>query len=133
MEQWNGGNVLWDGRSGSLHRFRTKKKRLDGVLQQDLARYDSAFVENIRAVDRRIATLVEQRRFLEKHREMPRAINGLEEEDGALQGIIDRLQSEIAEEKSRLRSADENIAFLAKNLSRSCSPSGSLASQKMTK
>jgi predicted Zn-ribbon and HTH transcriptional regulator len=95
-----------------LAQLQNEKIGLDDTLQKDLASYDSAFVENIRAVDRRIATLVEQRRFLERLREMPRAINDLEEEAGALQGTIDRLRSEIEEEKSRLHVADQNIVLL---------------------
>lgn len=78
-----------------------------------LARYDSAFVESVRALDREIATLVERRRSLEKLQEMPRAINQLEEQAGALQGQIDRIRSEISEERLRLRAADENIAAVA--------------------
>jgi hypothetical protein len=45
---------------------------------------------------------------------MPRAINELEEQAGALQGQIDRLRSSIDEERSRLRHADENVAVIAK-------------------
>src|SRR5258708_17428913 len=44
---------------------------------------------------------------------MPRAINALEEEAGALQGAIDRLRSAIDEERSRLRLAEENVAVIA--------------------
>jgi len=40
-------------RSGrQLERAETEKKQLDGQLQDELERYDSAFVENIRVIDR---------------------------------------------------------------------------------
>jgi hypothetical protein len=78
-----------------------------------LARYDSAFVESVRALDREVATLTERLRSLDTLQEMPRAINALEEEAGALQGTIDRLRSGIEEERSRLRLADENVAVIA--------------------
>jgi len=96
-----------------LKQLQTEKVDLDDTLQRELARYDSAFVESVRALDREIATLVERRRSLEKLQEMPRAINQLEEQAGALQGQIDRIRSEISEERLRLRAADENIAAVA--------------------
>jgi uncharacterized Zn finger protein (UPF0148 family) len=96
-----------------LRQLQLEKIGLDDTLQRELARYDSAFVESIRAVDREIATLVERRRSLEKLQEMPRAINELEEQAGALQGHIDRIRNEINEERSRLTAADENVAVVA--------------------
>jgi hypothetical protein len=85
------------------------KRQLDHQLQDELRRYDSAFVETIRGFDREIATLEERRRSLVQLQEMPRAISELEEKAGAAQGYIDRLRSTIEEERGRLRSADENV------------------------
>jgi rubrerythrin len=96
-----------------LEQLRAEKAGLDRMLERELARYDSAFVENIRAVDREIATLDERIRSLTKLQEMPRAINELEENAGALQGRIDRLRSAIDGERFRLRGADENVKALA--------------------
>jgi hypothetical protein len=96
-----------------LRQLQTEKVELDDALQRELARYDSAFIESVRALDREIATLVERRRSLDKLQGMPRAINELEEQAGALQGQIDRIRSEINEERLRLRAADENIAAVA--------------------
>jgi uncharacterized Zn finger protein (UPF0148 family) len=96
-----------------LAQLRAAKAALDQHLQQELARYDSAFVASIRAVDREVATLVERMRSLERLQEMPRAISELEEQAGALQGKIDRLRSAIDDERSRLRAADENVAIIA--------------------
>ena len=90
-----------------------KKGELDRQLQQDLARYDSAYIESIRFVDREIATLQERRRSLAQLSEMPRAVSELELQAGALQGRIDRLRTSVEEERQRLRSADENAQAIA--------------------
>jgi hypothetical protein len=60
------------------------KKPLDSKLQEELARYDSAFIESIRGVEREIATQVERIGSLRRLQQMPQAINVLEEEAGAL-------------------------------------------------
>jgi hypothetical protein len=49
---------------------------------------------------------------------MPKAVDDLEEEAGALQGSIDRLRTSIIEERDRLRSADANIATIASEFKR---------------
>lgn len=91
----------------------TTKSQLDRELQDQLARYDSAFVESVRVVDREIATLEERRRSLVQLQEMPRAISELEEQAGASQGRIDALRSMVEDERGRLRSADENARAIA--------------------
>jgi len=101
------------GSKRQFEQLRAEKSALDQTLQRELARYDSAFVESVRALDREVATLTERLRSLDSLQEMPRAINALEEEAGALQGTIDRLRSAIDEERSRLRVADENVAVIA--------------------
>jgi DNA repair exonuclease SbcCD ATPase subunit len=89
------------------------KIQLDQQLQDELRRYDSAFVESIRMIDREIAMLEERIRSLEQLQEMPRAISELEEQAGASQGIIDRLRSSIEEERSRLMAGDAKIRAVA--------------------
>ena len=96
-----------------LDQLREEKIAADRTLQRQLARYDSAFVESVRALDREVATLTERLRSLTKLQEMPRAINALEEQAGALQGTIDRVRHSIEEERARLRQADENVAAIA--------------------
>lgn len=96
-----------------LDKTLSEKGELDQRLQDELARYDSAFVESVRVVDREIATLIERRRALSQLQEMPRAISELEEQAGALQGRIDRLRSSAEEERQRLRFADENAQAVA--------------------
>ncbi len=96
-----------------LQRAESAKRQLDRQLQDELRRYDSAFIESIRAVDREIATLEERLRLLVQLQEMPRAISELEEQAGSSQGHIDRLRSQIEEERGRLRIADENARAIA--------------------
>jgi DNA repair exonuclease SbcCD ATPase subunit len=96
-----------------LQQASATKGELDEQLQQELALYDSAYIESIRLVDGEIATLRERRRSLVQLSEMPRAIGELEERAGALQGRIDRLRTSVEEERQRLRSADENAQAIA--------------------
>lgn len=96
-----------------LEQVQKQKVSLDKQLQEELARYDSAFIESIRGTEMEIATLVERIAFLQKLQQMPQAINALEVEAGALQGKIDGLRTSMAEERSRLRAADKNIEAIA--------------------
>lgn len=89
------------------------KRQLDSQLQDELRRYDSAFIESVREVDRKNATLEERLRSLVQIQEMPRAISELEGQAGASQGRIDQLRSEIEEERRRLRIGDENARAIA--------------------
>jgi rubrerythrin len=101
-----------------LAQAQERKALLDRRLQEELARYDSAFVESIRGAEREIATLAERIRSLRRLQQMPQAIDALEEEAGALQGRIDRLRSALADERNRLRAADANIAAIAAEFKR---------------
>lgn len=94
------------------------KESLDNQLQEELDRYDSAFVESIRGVDREIGTQLERISSLGRLQEMPQAINALEEEAGALQGRIDRLRTSLTEERDRLQAADANVAAIAAEFKR---------------
>lgn len=96
-----------------LDSLKSEKLSLDRTLQQELARYDSAFIESVRSLDRENATLTERIRSLEKLREMPKAINELEDQAAELQGKIDRTREAIDKEVERLRHADENVAAIA--------------------
>lgn len=89
------------------------KQQLDLKLQDELQRYDSAFLESIRDIDRTIATLEERLRSLVHLQGMPRAIGELEEQAGGLQGRIDRLRSTLEEERNRLHLADINAKMIA--------------------
>lgn len=100
-----------------LKQAEQQKVSLDKQLQEELVRYDSAFIESIRDTEREIATLVERITSLQRLQQMPQAINALEREAGALQGEIDGLRTSITEERSRLLAARENIAAIAGSLS----------------
>ena len=89
------------------------KRQLDSQLQDELRRYDSAFIESVREVERKIATLEERLRSLVQIQEMPRAISELEGQAGASQGRIDQLRSAIEDERRRLRIGDENARAIA--------------------
>lgn len=96
-----------------LEQLRAAKSELDRTLQHELARYDSAFVESVRGLDREAATLTERLRSLARLQEMPRAVDELEQQAGALQGEIDRVRSSLEEEGRRLRQADANASAIA--------------------
>jgi hypothetical protein len=96
--------------------MRSSKATLDESLQHELERYDSAFIESVRELDREVATLNERIRTLAKLQEMPKAIGDLEEQAGAIQGQIDRLRSSLEDERSRLSDADDNVSAISKKL-----------------
>jgi hypothetical protein len=96
-----------------LQRAESAKMQLDHQLQDELRRYDSAFVESIRAVDREIATLEERLRSFMQLKEMLMAVSDLERQAGESQGRIDELRSMIEEERRKLRFADENARAIA--------------------
>ena len=97
-----------------LQNVEREKMQLDKQLEDELARYDSAFVENIRGIEREIATLEERRRSLVQLQQMTKAIGEQEEKAGSLQGSIDSLRSKIEEERKKFRSADKNTQKIAK-------------------
>jgi hypothetical protein len=90
----------------------------DNELQRQLARYDSAFVESIRGIDRAVATLTERIRSLRQLQLMPEAITSLENEAARMQADIDRLREALDTERARLRSADDNIEAIAAEFKR---------------
>lgn len=102
-----------DKMNRQLEKMCAHKCRLDKTLQDELSRYDSAFIESIRGFDAEIAKLEERRLSLNRLQQMPQAISELEEQAGALQGSIDRLRNDFKEEKKRLQAADESIAAIA--------------------
>lgn len=101
-----------------LRRVQEEKQAFDLQLEQELARYDSAYVESIRDIERKIATLRERILSLVRLQQMPEAINALEEEAGALRGQIDSAKTLIDRERERLRNADKNIEALADEFKR---------------
>jgi len=102
----------------NLTKLLTYKTRLDTQLHEDLSNYDSAIIEEIRYADKTIATLEERIVSLKKLQSMPQAINKLEEDAGALQGIIDRLRTELENERERLSDADMTVKLIAAEFKR---------------
>jgi rubrerythrin len=86
-----------------------KKALLDEQLKEELKNYDSTFLASSREVERRIATLQERLRGLEKILRIPNAIVRLEEEADKLVSEEARLKRKIQEEKAKLTSADQYI------------------------
>jgi hypothetical protein len=89
------------------------KRHLDERLGSELSIYDSAFLGSVRGLDREIAALEERQISLQRLQRMPRAIDDLEEQAGALQGRIDRLRTELAEEREHLQAAEGNTTEIA--------------------
>lgn len=96
----------------ALEASQRQKVLLDRQLQDELARYDSAFVESIRAIEREVATLTERSTALLQLQRMPQAIDDIQQQAGELQGKVDLLRGQLLEEKQRLQSADANISAL---------------------
>ncbi|MDD2476149.1 MAG: DUF3732 domain-containing protein [Dysgonamonadaceae bacterium] len=101
-----------------LDKLICNKAHLDTQLQEDLSNYDSAIVEEIRYVDKIIATLEERIASLKKLQSMPQAINKLEKDAGALQGAIDILSTELENERKRLSEADAIVKKIADEFKR---------------
>jgi len=101
-----------------IEKLISKKTYLDIQLQDDLANYDSAIIEEIRYVDKDISKLEERIDLLKKLQSMPQAINKLIEETGSLQGIIDKLRIELENERNRLSNADTIVKLIADEFKR---------------
>ena len=80
-----------------LPQLQQQKREQDQQLQRELARYDSAYVESIRAVEREMATLEERIKSVQHLQQLPQAIDDLEQQAGALQGQVDLLRSLIVD------------------------------------
>jgi hypothetical protein len=101
-----------------LSQARERKATLDAQLQEELRRYDSGYVEAVRGAERQIATLSERLDSVRRLRQMPIAIDRLEEAAGSLAGTVERLRGAIKEERSRFREADSNIAAISAEFKR---------------
>lgn len=101
-----------------LKMLEKEKSEFDDRLQLELARYDSALIESMRASERDIATLTERMRSLERLQKMPEAIDSFEEEAGSLQGKIDLLRSTCNAERDRLKAADDNVGAISSEFKR---------------
>lgn len=91
---------------------RLEKQRLDRQLDEELAKYDSAFLAVTRDADRRTATLEERIRGLERFRKLPETISRLERDADNLLADQERLRRAIQEEHSSLVSANQLVGEL---------------------
>lgn len=87
---------------------REKKAIFDAQLTSELASYDSAFLARFREIERRIATLEEKKRNLEKVVKMPQAISQLITQATELRYKAEEIVDQIKLEMEKLYEA-ENI------------------------
>ncbi len=90
-------------------RLRQRKAELDSRLSDELSSYDSAYVSQSRELERRIATLEERQRGLEKTVRMLEAVDEYEREASQLAAEENRIKREIAAEKRKLTDAQEVV------------------------
>ena len=86
-----------------------RKKELDDRLTVELQRYDSAYVSEVRRIDSSIAELEERQASFRRLAELPRALVGMEEEAGRLQGELRSLRESYVAEQRRLARANDNV------------------------
>lgn len=104
--------------SERLARLEGRKADLDRTLSDAMQRYDSSFVESIRAVESERATLVERIAAFERLQEIPKALDEMEEQAGSIQGRIDLLRGQLQAERGRLQQADRVVAEIADEFKR---------------
>ncbi len=98
-----------ENQQASVFQLRSQKEELDRQLNRELQIYDSAYVSQIRGVDRLIGELEERLRQLGKLAELPRALEKMEVESGQIEGHIVNLKEAIRDERDLLRTADARI------------------------
>jgi DNA repair exonuclease SbcCD ATPase subunit len=89
----------------AVEKIRRQKAELDRHLDVESHTYDSNFLARSREVERRIATLEEQIRGLERVRRFPELVQSLASEADRLQGEINALRREMQEERGHLTQA----------------------------
>lgn len=95
-----------------VEQLREEKAEVDKELTDELRDYDSAFVAQTRQVDKKIATLEERVRNLQRLRQMPEAIEKLLREADQLKADEERIRRELREERASLTGAHEVIKDL---------------------
>lgn len=89
-----------------------KKMELDNQLTSELKNYESAYLSNIRSVDRDIATFQERIKGLSRLKEFPAEITNLENRIIELGKLEERIKKDIIKEKGELKRAEELIKDL---------------------
>jgi phage host-nuclease inhibitor protein Gam len=93
-------------RLGALTR---EKQDLDRQLSEELARYDSAYLSQVRAVDSEVARLEERLVGLDRLAGMPKAIERMEREVKKLELTIQHTKDAIDEEKAKIANVDKHV------------------------
>jgi hypothetical protein len=91
-----------------------KRQSFDVQLQNELSQYESVFLSNIREVDKRVATLEERIKSLNRLKMMPQEISRLEENALKLLKIENSLKQEIREARGNLVKGEKLIEDLEK-------------------
>lgn len=97
-----------------LDKLAEEKSQLDRTLGQELEKYDSAFLAKSREIERRIATLEERIKGLQKLSDMISGLSVLEREVNDLGVSESELEEQIKQEKATLSNADQNIEGIEK-------------------
>lgn len=97
-----------------IERLRQEKGQLDRRLEQELTTYDSAFLARSREIERRLATLEERVRGLQRMSSMIAGLSELEHEVHELAVSESELEEQIQQEKKSLSNADQNIRDIEK-------------------
>lgn len=92
-----------------IARLVEEKARRDQALNDELKKYDSAFVSAVRNADREVASLEERIRFLRKLGEMPAALLSLDRDAATLQGEIEVSRVALQQERDRLARAGNHV------------------------
>lgn len=89
-----------------------KKASLDQRLSEELKDYESAFLSNIREVDRQVATYKERLKGQIKLKEMPVEILKLEKEADSITGEEARIKRDLQTEYNKMTDAESNVKDL---------------------
>lgn len=95
-----------------INKLQDYKKNLEVHLFEQLKIYESAFLSNVREIDRKVATYEERLKGQQKLKEMPQAITKLEKEADELLGKEHGLKRDIENERQTLVKAEQNVKDL---------------------
>ncbi len=87
-----------------------RKKLLDGTLTNELSAYDSAYVSQIKAIERRIAELEERRRQVAKLSQLPTGLDEMRRRSGELDAELAAIRDSLEDERQRLSGADSLVS-----------------------
>ncbi|XQU07661.1 DUF3732 domain-containing protein [Halomonas sp. LY9] len=89
------------------------KQKLDLELQNKLKRYDSAYIETVRDLDKEIATLQERLKSFNKFKDMSEVIVDLQKQEISSRDSVESLKQTIDAERKRLLAGENNARKIA--------------------